>query len=120
MNTRLRAAGPPTDGPSWNDVSVFLRGLHLEHGVTVSFSVALGPGAYVGAIEVTADAVAPHFTGPGRTWRYLVTEAFPGHRHKTLEQVFIYLLHRVDHQAGMELWRQSSLWDAPVPLGREP
>lgn len=106
----VRFAGEAARGPDWVDVGDFLKGLHDLHGITAHFELRTGPGHYVGAVQVTLVATAPHLTSPGRCWSAVLSEAFPGHKHKTLESVAYYLCHKLDSMAARDLWHQESMF----------
>lgn len=104
--SRRPSPADAAQGPDWIDIGHFLKELDRVHHISVRFELTTGPGHYVGAVSVRLLAGAPQLTETGRAWHYEVTEAFPGHRFKTLEAVVYHLLHRVDAAAGRELWKQ--------------
>jgi len=97
-----------SEGPDIVDVSAFLRELTATHNVTCEFVVKAGAGFYIGCATVILKVSAPVLVGPGKAWSAEIQEAFPGHKHKTIEAVMYYLCHKADALCSKELWRQEA------------
>lgn len=108
----LQVSAAAAAGPDMVDVSNYAREMLRIHGVDLKFEVRVGPGQYVGCATVTVMISCPVLVGPGEYLKHRITEGFPGHRHKNLEQVMYYLCHRADSWCAEHAWYQSTLFDA--------
>jgi len=104
----VRFAADAGNGPDIVDVSNFLRNLEKTHDIVCHFEVRTGNGHYVGCAQVTIVITTKVLNGPGKFVHERISEAFPGHKHKTLTAVMYFLCHKADYWASNTLYKQTS------------
>jgi hypothetical protein len=104
----IRFNAAAANGPDIVDIGAFLREMEKLHDCTFKFEIGVGPGHYVGAANVSIVILTKELKTGGQVLKERLTEAFPGHKHKTLEQVMYYLCHRADVWCSRNVWHQST------------
>lgn len=97
-----------SEGPSWQDVSLFIQELHKVHGLTAFFTISSSGANYAGCASVELKLIAPVLVGPAKCWERTLRGEFPCHQHRTMEGLLYKLLHQADAMAAHELYVQQT------------